>query len=433
MLFLYNILLPLVFLVYLPAFAWRQLRRGNFLPRCGERFGFYGNAKLAALKRLKAPVWIHAVSVGEAVAALSFIRHWQALHPETDFVLSTTTTTGQATAQARLPARAELIYCPFDLPFAVNRALRAIRPSMLAIFEVEIWPNLITRAARYGAKVVLANGRVSDRSAKGYARHRWFFAPIFRRFALFCMQSDEDAARIRAVVGDAVPIRSCNTMKFDQIPDADAQDKAAVLADVFGPGPRLTLTAGSTHAGEEELVATVFKRLRETYRTLRLVLVPRHVERTAEVEAVLRKLGLTWRLLKPGASGQVYEEPVEVLLVNTTGELMAFYAAADVAYVGKSLAGNHGGHNIIEPAIFGKPILHGAHMENFRLVTAIFRKAAAAAEVPDDATLEPALKLLLDKPALRQELGRKARQVVEANRGAIARTIAALRELRGQG
>lgn len=429
MLLLYNLLFPVVMLAYLPVFAWRQFRRGNFLPRCGERFGLYANAQRAALKRLRAPVWVHAVSVGEVVAALGFIRRWQERHPEQEFVLSTTTTTGQATAQAKLPERVRLIYCPFDFPLAVLSALRTIRPALLVIFEVEYWPNLISMAAARGTKVVLVNGRMSDRSGKGYRRHRWFFAPLFRKFTLFCMQGEEDAARLRAVLDDGAPVQVCNTMKFDQVPDVAVQDKSPVLDAAFGPGPRVVWTAGSTHPGEEDLVARIFLNLKAAHPELKLVLVPRHVERTAAVEEVLRKHGLRYRLLKPAAGTPAEAAPADVLLVNTTGELMGFYGAADITYVGKSLAGNTGGHNIIEPAIFGKPILHGAHMENFRMVADLFHQRRAAVEITDDTGLEPALRRLLDDPPARNDLGHRARGLVEEQRGAMDRTITALEPL----
>lgn len=431
MLFLYNLLLPVVMLVYLPVFVYRQLRRGNFLPHFGERFGLFGTAQRAALKRLRAPVWVHAVSVGEVVAALGFIRRWQERDPELDFVLSTTTTTGRATAQGKLPERVRLIYCPFDLAFVVRRVLRLVRPRLLVIFEVEIWPNFITLAARAGTKVALVNGRVSDRSGRGYRRHQWFFGPVFRRFSLFCMQSDEDLGRIRGIVGSDVPVFACNTMKFDQVPDTTVQDRHALLDRVFGPGARLVWTAGSTHAGEEELVADTFLRLRPEFPALRLILVPRHHERTAQAESVLRQRGLRYRLLRPppDAAEAADAPPAEVLLVNTTGELMGLYAVADVAYVGKSLAGNTGGHNIIEPAIFAKAVVCGSHMENFRRVMDEFVRHDAVAEVPTDGMLEPTLRLLLQDRERRTALGQRARAVVERGRGATDRTLDLLQPL----
>ncbi len=426
MLLVYNAVFFLAFVIYSPILLFKLTRRGGLTAEYWQRFGLFSRATRDRLSRLEAPVWIHAVSVGETVAALSFIRRWRERDPAVEIVLSSTTTTGHALAARKLPPEVPLIYCPLDFPWAVRAALKAVRPRLLLIFEVEIWPNLITLATRAGVRIALANGRMSDRSSRGYARHRWFFGPLFARFSVLCVQTPEDAERTRAVVGDRVPVMVCNTMKFDQIPDSDGSDNTALLQEVFGPGERIVWTVGSTHAGEEELVLDVLGELQPEFPALRMVLVPRHHERTAEVVATCRERGVRFRLLRPrddlpGCSG-----PADVLIVNTTGELMNFYAAGDLAYVGKSLAGNEGGHNIIEPAIFGKPIIHGSNMQNFRAVAAAFRRADAVIEVTADAGLTEAVRNLLANPAEREALGKRAREVVETGRGAIEKTLAQL-------
>lgn len=429
-LILYNLLLPPLFLLYLPAFIVKLIRRGGFTRNFWERFGIFSAAQRGVLAQLHRPVWIHAVSVGEVVAASGFIKRWQEIIPELSFVLSTTTTTGHAIAAKKLPPGVPLIYCPIDFPFAVRHALRRVAPSLLVIFEVEIWPNLVSMAARRGVPVALVNGRMSDRSARGYARHRWFFEPLFGRFSTICVQSTADADRVRRVCGTSVPVTVCNTMKFDQIPDADTAHKGPLLDIVFGtPEGRVVWTAGSTHPGEEALIVRTFKDLKRTFPGLRLVLAPRHHERAAEVEDVLRSSSLTYRLLSADAARQPFQPPVDVLLVNTTGELMAFYAHCDIAYVGKSLAGNSGGHNIIEPAIFAKPIVHGANMQNFRLVARTFRDAEATVEIPRDNDLFGAMNELCGDAAKRQLYGKRARAVVDHCRGAMDRTIEQLTPL----
>ncbi len=433
-LFLYNLFLPLVMLVYLPAFAIKMVRRGGGWHHLVERFGIFTSTQRVALRQLHAPVWVHAVSVGEVVAALEFIRRWRERRPGLEVLLSVTTTTGHATAQARLPERVRLIYCPLDFHFTVRRVMRLVRPRLLVIFEVEIWPNLIAAAARAGVPVALANGRLSDRSARGYRRYAWFFRPLLRRFSRLCVQSAADAERLRAVVGPDAPVQVCNTMKFDQTPDQTQRDANATLDAIFGTSPRLVLTAGSTHPGEEAAVADAFLKLKSEFPQLKLVLVPRHHERTTQVEAVLRDRGLAWHLLNapPVVAVATTSAPApaaDVLLVNTTGELMRFYSVADVAFVGKSLAGNHGGHNIIEPALFAKPVLHGPNLENFRQVAEIFRHDHASIEVADADALTNTLRALLANPAERAAFGRRARATVEHHRGAIARTIDLLEPL----
>jgi 3-deoxy-D-manno-octulosonic-acid transferase len=429
---LYNLLFPVFFLLYLPFYAGHLIRRGGLGWDFLQRLGFFDGRTKAALGALRQPVWVHAVSVGETVAALSFVRRLQERFPGRAVVLSSTTTTGHDLALRKVPPGVVCIYCPLDFWPVVRRTLALVRPALLIIFEVEIWPALIRTAARAGVSVALVNGRLSDRSAQGYRRWAWFFQPLFRTFRLLCVQTPEDAERLRPLTGDAVPVAVCNTVKFDQVPDADGQDKSAVLGAAFGHAPRVVFCAGSTHPGEEEMVLDALAALKPEFPSLRMVLVPRHHERAPAVEKVLQERQLTYRLLLPpvGGPGQP-PAPVDVLLVNTTGELMNFYAACDVAYVGKSLAGNEGGHNIIEPAIFAKPILHGANMQNFRAVAAAFARAQAAVELRGADEFTAALRRLLADPAERRALGDRARQVVEQGRGAIDRTLDLIEPLLG--
>ncbi|NLF15789.1 MAG: 3-deoxy-D-manno-octulosonic acid transferase [Lentisphaerae bacterium] len=423
---LYNGLFLVAFIVYAPFYAVHLWSRGGLGWDFLQRFGLFGRVARGRLRALEGPVWVHAVSVGETVAALSFIRRLQSRWPGRSVVLSSTTSTGHALAEQKAPAGVVCIYCPLDFWPCVRRALSLVRPALLVIFEVEIWPNLILETAGRGVPVALVNGRMSDRSARGYWRWRGFFGRLFRSFRVIAVQTAADAERLRPLLDDTVRLAVCSTVKFDQVPDADGADKSALLSQVFGPGERLVLCVGSTHAGEEAMACDAMAALKAEFPTLKMVLVPRHHERTPEVEKVLRERGLSYRLLvPPPAPG----EPVDVLVVNTTGELMNFYGACDVAYVGKSLAGNAGGHNIIEPAIFGKPILHGAAMQNFREVAGIFREASATVELADAADFAPALRGLLADPERRRDLGARARRVVDENRGAIERTLDLLEPL----
>ena len=431
-LFLYNLLFLVAFLIYVPFYAVHLLRRGGLGWAFLQRFGLFGPVSRGALRALDQPVWVHAVSVGETVAALTFIRRLQERNPGRAVVLSTTTTTGYDLASRKVPRGVTCIYCPLDFWPCVRRALELVRPALLVIFEVEIWPNLILQTAGRGIPVVLVNGRMSDRSGRGYARWSGFFGRLFKAFRVICVQTPEDAVRLRPLAGDAVTVAVCNTMKFDQVPDDNGKDKSVALNEAFGQAERLVVCAGSTHPGEEAMACDAVLALRPEFPSLRLVLVPRHHERAAEVEKVLQERRLSYRLLLPVAGREPAAAPVDVLLVNTTGELMNFYAACDVAYVGKSLAGNEGGHNIIEPAIFAKPILHGANMQNFRAVAAIFQDAQAAVQVQDASGFTPALRQLLANSQERQALGGRARRVVEASRGAIDRTLDLIEPLLGK-
>lgn len=423
MFLIYNLLFPLLFLLYVPFYLVHIFRRGGLTVDYWERFGIFTGEKKRQLRALKNPVWIHAVSVGETVAAVSLVKRMLERNPDEQIAFSCGTSTGFATAKKKMPAGVVVFYCPIDLWWAVWRTVCLVKPRMLAIFEVEIWPNLIRIPFWKGVKMVLINGRMSDHSSRGYAKWRCFFRPIFNSFSQICMQTEEDAARVARVIGQSERLHFCGTMKFDQIPDCLTTDKAAVLDECFGTEKRVVFIGGSTHAGEEELLAEAYKQLRKEFPELKLVLVPRHQERAGEVTAQLDKMGLTWKLANPTDSLPNKEGMADVFIVNTTGELMNYFDISDICYVGKSLAGQTGGHNIIEPAIFGKAVVYGHHMENFRQVAEIFRNEKSAIELASEAEMVPTLRKLLKDPEERMNLGRNARATVERHRGAIDATL----------
>ncbi len=432
-LFVYNLLFPFLFLLYFPVYLVRLSRRGNFADGFGERFGFYSTAKKQRLAALKQPVWIHSVSVGETVAALSFIESWMKTDENLEFVISTTTSTGQKIARDRAPGdRVVSIYFPLDFSLIIRRAFSAIRPRALIIFEVEIWPNIVELAYRHNIKSALVNCRMSDNSARGYRKHRWFFEQIFSRFSVICTQSQDDCERVRSIVGTDTPVKVCNTMKFDQLPAVKDDCDSLALDRAFGGTGKLVFTAASTHPGEEAAVTGVYQELAREFTDLRLVIIPRHVERTPEIERLLASAGVRYTLLttlRETLGGDAdFSDDVEVLIVNTTGEMMKFLDVSDVVFMGNSLAGNRGGHNIIEPAILGKPIIFGAGMENFRLVTKQFKDKAACIEVADELELRSAVGRLLEDESERARLGRVAKETVEQYQGATASTISLLRE-----
>ena len=418
---IYSIVFPLVFLLYLPFYLVHIFKRGGVTKEYWECIGIIGAEKKAKLRELANPVWIHAVSVGETIAALTFIKEWQKRFPNDNLVFTCSTSTAYHTAEAKLPKDVQLLYCPIDCFFAVRRTLKAVRPKMLVIFEVEIWPNLISCAKSFGAKVALVNGRMSDKSSQGYAKWSFIFKPLFQKFDSICVQTEEDRKRICRVMGDDPRVVVCDTMKFDQVPETKNADKTTVLDDCFGTDKRVIFVAGSTHPGEEEMVCDAYKNLKSVHPELKMILVPRHCERADEVIKLLDERGLTYKLSKP--EGEQKPGLADILLVNTTGELMNFYGASDIAYVGKSLAGQTGGHNIIEPAIYGKTILHGFHMENFRQVAQLFKDAQASMELQTESEFEPALKKLIEDETLRTEMGKRARGLVDRYRGAIERTL----------
>ena len=419
--FIYNLLFPVVFLAYLPGLLLKYARRGGAKSNYSERFGMFSRGKREELSKLKNPVWVHAVSVGETVVALSMIKRWLERSPGLEFVLSTTTTTGQALARSRAPEGVAVIFCPLDYFLFTRRTLRLVRPRMLVIFETEIWPNLIHGAKSLGAEVALVNARMSDNSHRGYKRFSWIFAPILRELSFVGAQSEMDAERFKDICGDLDVVVSGN-MKFDQPPPTakDLELASPGLDEVFGAAPRRVLLAASTHPGEEELLGRIFASLKRDRPDLRLVVVPRHAERGAEIAETLGKLGLKF---VRRSTGEGVDGKAEVLLADTTGELLAFIAASDIVVMGKSFAGHDEGHNIIEPAALGKPVLTGDVARNFRQTLAALTGADAVVAVPGDGKLEGAIVELLDNPDKCAALGERARAAVDKERGATDKTI----------
>ena len=403
MILLYNILFPVIFILFLPGLLLKLIRRPGYKSTFMERFSCFSSAKKALLKKQDGVVWIHSVSVGETVVALSMINKWLEREPQMKFVLSTTTTTGQELAQGKAPDSVIVIFCPIDWFIFVRRTLALMRPAMLVIFETEIWPNLICEASKQGARVAMVNARLSDNSIKGYTRFKKFIAPILQKIDLICVQSEMDKKRFESLspnLNVSVP----GNLKFDQtipteFPNAD-------LEQYFGKGDFRIILAASTHSGEEKLIASAFKTLRLKYDDVRLIIVPRHAERGKDIEDELLSLGVTCIRKTEGNNESVN---VDCLLADTTGEMLMFINSSDIVVMGKSFAGHDGGHNLIEPALMGKPIVTGSVLKNFRFVLNVLKHKEAIITIDDDCKLESTLEELLISDDLRKDLGHKAR------------------------
>jgi len=414
---IYNLLFPVVFLFFLPGLIIKLIRRPGWKKTFAERFGIYGADRVAELKNFHGAVWIHSVSVGETQIALDLIKRWKQLYPERKFVISTTTTTGQQLARDKAGEGTTVIFCPIDFIWIVNRVIRLLQPSMLVVLETEIWPNMINRMAKRTGKVFLINARMSDKSSRGYYRFRWWFGQVLRRFTLIGLQSDTDRDRFQAVCPDAHLMVTGN-LKFDRsMPEKLPQIE---LEEYFGPGRFRILLASCTHPGEEKLIAAAYRKLRSEFDDLRLILAPRHSERGAEVAAVMEELGVKYCRRTKGRNGA---EPVECLVADTTGEMFGFIKLAEIVIMGKSLAGHNEGHNLIEPAMFAKPIVTGSVITNFRFILDVLKKEDAVLTVAADAELEGILRRLLADAAFGVELGRRAEKAISRHRGALDRTI----------
>jgi len=421
---LYNILFTVGFILSSPYYFMRMRRRGNWQRGFAERFGKYdANLKQAITNRYT--LWMHAVSVGEVNACTHLIRALEQRLPNLKVVVSTTTTTGMGELRRKLPTHISKIYYPLDRRHYVIRALSTIRPEAIVLVEAEIWPNFLWRARDQGIPVFLANARLSDRSYRGYKRFGLLFKPLFRSLTGVGAQNEADAAKLRTLGCRPEAIRVVGSLKYDaaKLDERRLLDVPALLRQVgVKPGAQLLL-GGSTHAGEEAILAEQFLRLRSRFPDLFLVLVPRHFERSREVGSELEARGLRYAY-RSEIMAQTQFEPgkIECLIVNTTGELKYFYEHATIIFVGKSLAAQ-GGQNPIEPGALGKAMVFGPHMQNFAEVAREFVEQKGAVQVRDAAELERVLAELLADESRREQLGRNALKVVHENLGAIDRTV----------
>jgi 3-deoxy-D-manno-octulosonic-acid transferase len=382
----------------------------------GERFGLG--------RRLAMPsIWLHAVSVGEVSAAAALVRALHASHPEVPLVLTTATPTGRAQAATLFGADVEVRFLPYDTAGSVRRFLARIRPLAAIIMETELWPNLLHECGRRGVPVLFASARLAARSVPRYRRFGTLFSAGLRN-AWVAAQSTADAERFIALGADSARTRVVGNLKFDmRLGEAVVENGRELRRHYLGARP--VWTAGSTHEGEEDLVLGAHAVLERAVRGALLVLVPRHPQRFEGVAALLERRGLVFD--RRGRSETVRPE-AQVLLLDTMGELTAFYAASDVAFVGGSLV-PVGGHNLLEPAALGVPVITGPHTQNGPEIARLLIEAGGALEVADSTALADAAGRLLADPALRERMGESARSFVEAHRGSLARLLALIEPL----
>ena len=421
---LYNILFTIFFVLSAPYYFVRMRRRGNWQQGFPERFGKY-NTKLKQALTNRHTLWIHAVSVGEVNVCTQLIRALEPSVPNLKIVVSTTTTTGMAELHRKLPTHVSKIYHPIDRRACVARALNTIRPEAIVLVEAEIWPNFLWRAYDHGWPVFLVNARLSDRSYRGYKRFAFLFRPIFALFAGVGAQNEADAAKLRELGCRPEAIQIVGSLKFDaaKLDEHRLLNVPAMLRQLAVPRGAPILIGGSTHRGEEAILAEQFLRLRTRFPDLFLVLVPRHFERSQEVGRELDARGVKFVFRSEIMSHSKFAPgEVDCLLLNTTGELRYFYEYASVIFVGKSLTAQ-GGQNPIEPGVLGKAMVFGPNMQNFAEIARGFVAQDGAVQVRDAAELEKVLAELLANEQRREQLGRNALKVVHENLGAIDRTI----------
>jgi 3-deoxy-D-manno-octulosonic-acid transferase len=421
---LYNILFLVFFALSSPYYFWRLRRRGDWLRGFGQRFASYDPSVKQALTN-RDIIWLHAVSVGEVNLCTQLINALEPRVPNVKIVVSCTTTTGMAELRRRLPTRITKIYYPLDRRKYVRRALATFDPKVIVLVEAEIWPNFLWRARDLKIPLFLANARLSDRSYPRYKKFGWLFRPLFASFTGVGCQNEEDAQRLRDVGCRPECVQVVGNLKFDaaKLNEQRKLDVRGLLRQIGVADDALILVAGSTHDGEELLLADMAARLRQKFPNLFLVLVPRHFERCNDLGLKLKARGVKFILRNAiFANTQLRAGEVDCLVVNTTGELKFFYEPASVVFVGKSLT-SVGGQNPIEPGAQGKAIVFGPHMQNFADITRSFLKKNAAVQVKNPEELERALTELLANPTRRDALGRAALEIVAENLGAVERTV----------
>ena len=417
---IYNLLWPLGLLFFLPGYLLKMFRRGGYRKKFGQRVGIY---RADVRTRLTKPrsTWLHAVSVGEVTVALKLASALRALEPDLHCLLTTTTTTGFALANKNASSWIEVMYTPLDFWPIMRRAFAVFHPARILLIEAEVWPNLAAEARARRIPIALVNARLSPRSEKRFRLFRFFVAPTFRLLDLVCVQEPADVDRWQRLGVERSRIRYTGSIKYDPVRRDDRVhvQKARVFDLNVSNPDQLVLFGGSTHRGEEEILARVFLKLRQKFPSLRLFIAPRHVERLREIRAQLEALSLHVRLASEARSQR--DAKPDCVLLDTTGELQRWYGIATVVFIGKSLMA-HGGQNPVEPILAGKPVIFGPHMENFATLAQTLVAKKSAIQVLDVDELEGAAEKLLRDDEARRLLVQGAEGALAQHRGATART-----------
>jgi 3-deoxy-D-manno-octulosonic-acid transferase len=423
-LFFYNIALLTALVVGAPWWLWRMAATRKYREGLLERLGRVPFRLRKPAEVLRPAIWLHAVSVGEVLAASRLVKTLDAALPGYLIVISTTTRTGQALARERFGLE-RVFYCPLDLPWAVRSYLNALQPRLLVLVETEFWPNLLRGCARRGIPVAVVNARISDRSWPRYRRLRGLWRPFLQPLSRILAQSQTDAARLKAIGCQPEQVTVAGNLKFD----VRAAEEAEATRQLKAKAGNLRLVvAGSTLEGEEAALLEAWPHLLKADPQLALVLAPRHPERFGAVAALLEKSGVAWAKRSDWNSGS--PQPLhagQIVLLDTIGELASVYSLAAVAFVGGSLI-PAGGHNPLEPAQFGVPIVMGPHCFNFRAITEDLL-AHQALRIAARGELAAALTGLLRDPAAAAAMGERARQVFSSQAGATDRCVQAIKEL----
>ena len=418
---LYNLLLLFAAGLLVPIYLLRGYRYGKSRRGIRERLGYFSAVQVQQLNARRI-IWVHAVSVGETRAAEPLLRELRRAYPEHLLLLTNVTETGHAMGLEN-PHVDCCLFFPFDFSWTVRRILQRLKPDLVVIVETEIWPNFVHEAHQLGVPLVLVNGRLSDRSYPRYRRFHLMLRPVLQSFSAFCMQSQLDAERICQLGAEVDRVENTGNLKFDhQLRNVSAADICALKERYRLPEQLPIWVAGSTHAGEEVLLLQTYRRLLAQGCKLQFIVIPRHPERGRELLALLKELQLDGCLRSELTADSVPLAGGQVLIIDTLGEVLDVYAVADLVFVGGSLV-PVGGHNLLEAALVGKPVLFGPHVHNFREISAKLVDAGAGIKIQDQGQLEQQCARLLADPTKCYAMGQAGRALIADNAGATERTM----------
>ena len=422
---LYSFLTAVVFVLASPYFLYQALRHNKYVGSIAQRLGY-----LPVSFNLDGDesIWVHAVSVGEVLSARPLMSELRASYPKLRLFLSTTTLTGQQLARRSVPDVDAVFYFPFDWTITARRTLNVVRPRLFVMTETEIWPNLLRECKRRGVRTLMVNGRISYRSFPRYRLVRPFMKRVLAHIDRFCVQGEETSRRLIELGAEPARIIVTGSLKFDSLESSPTpgRGRERVLRFFRVPPTRPVIIAGSTLKGEEEPVIRAFNRVRASGVNALLVIAARHPERFDEVERLCRHEGLT--VVRRTELPIDAEPRADAVVLDTIGELAQLYQIATVVFVGGSLV-PAGGHNILEPAVYGKPVVFGPHMQNFGEIAETFLTNGAAIQVRTAGEFEETMLSLIGDPVRRARVGAAARALVESNRGARDRTLMVIRDL----
>jgi 3-deoxy-D-manno-octulosonic-acid transferase len=427
MYFFYNTLLVLVSLILSPFVLILIILRKKY--RCGfmQKCGFYTEGK--SFKKLKTrPIWIHAVSVGEVMATRPLVNSIKKTYPDIPIILSTVTETGNLTAHKNTKGVDQVIFFPLDYSFIVKKVISKINPLLFVTLETELWPNFSRELHLQNIPSLVISGRISSASFRSYSFFRFFFKKVLSNIDGFCMQTKTDADRIIHIGAPSEKVNVTGNIKFDlQIPPITKEEIIKIQNSFYFNDKDNIFIAGSTHRGEEEIIIKVFTALKKKINNLTLILAPRHPERFDEVEALIKQSKIPY-LRRTALSKTPKSNQNHVILLDTIGELAKSYSIADIVFIGGSLV-PVGGHNVLEPAVFRKPVIFGKHMDNFREMVSLLLNKKGAIQVNNvEEFIEQSLLLLNNKELCRQ-IGGTSFQVIKENSGAVNKSMVILKKI----